>query len=69
MVQVGKKYFECGVIDEACILIEGEVIITDSDGNSETYVGGQAFILPAGFKGTWETVKPVKKYFAMHFNK
>ena len=23
--QVGKKYFECGVIDEACILIEGEV--------------------------------------------
>ncbi|KAG2431385.1 hypothetical protein HYH02_013372 [Chlamydomonas schloesseri] len=65
----GKKFFECGVVDEVCILIEGEVIITDDEGNSETYVGGEAFVLPAGFKGHWETVKPVRKYWVQYFNK
>jgi len=52
-------------IDEACYLIEGEVIITDRHGNSERFVAGEAFLLKRGFVGTWHMPCPILKYNAM----
>jgi uncharacterized cupin superfamily protein len=52
-------------IDEACYLIEGEVIITDRHGNSERFVAGEAFLLKRGFVGTWRMPCPILKYNAM----
>jgi uncharacterized cupin superfamily protein len=52
-------------IDEACFLIEGEVVITDRFGNSERYVAGEAFLLQRGFVGTWHMPTPILKYNAM----
>jgi len=52
-------------IDEACYLIEGEVIITDQNGNSEVFSAGEAFLLPQGFVGTWHMPRPIRKYNAM----
>jgi hypothetical protein len=52
-------------IDEACYLITGEVVITDSHGNSERFVAGDAFVLHRGFVGTWHMPVPIKKYNAM----
>jgi uncharacterized cupin superfamily protein len=52
-------------IDEACYLIEGEVIITDRYGNSERFVAGEAFLLHRGFVGTWHMPGPILKYNAM----
>ena len=52
-------------IDEACYLIEGEVVITDSYGNSERFRAGEAFLLRRGFAGTWHMPTPIKKYNAM----
>lgn len=52
-------------IDEACYLIEGEVIITDRHGNSERFVAGEAFLLKRGFVGTWRMPYPILKYNAM----
>jgi uncharacterized cupin superfamily protein len=52
-------------IDEACYLIEGEVIITDQHGNTERFVAGEAFLLHRGFVGTWHMPMPIKKYNAM----
>src|ERR1700753_539263 len=52
-------------IDEACYLIEGGVVITDSHGNSERFVAGEAFVLHRGFVGTWHMPVPIKKYNAM----
>jgi len=52
-------------IDEACYLIEGEVVITDRDGNSERFVAGEAFLLRQGFVGTWHMPVPIRKYNAM----
>jgi uncharacterized cupin superfamily protein len=52
-------------IDEACYLIEGEVIITDQHGNSERFVAGEAFLLKRGFVGTWHMPYPILKYNAM----
>lgn len=52
-------------IDEACYLIEGEVVITDRSGNSERFGPGEAFVLHRGFVGTWHMPGPIKKYNAM----
>jgi uncharacterized cupin superfamily protein len=51
-------------IDEACYLIEGEVIITDQHGHSERFVAGEAFLLTRGFHGTWHMPGPIRKYNA-----
>ncbi len=52
-------------IDEACYLIEGEVVITDRHGNSERFLAGEAFLLRRGFVGTWHMPVPIRKYNAM----
>jgi len=52
--------------DELCTLLEGEVRLTDSAGHTETYVVGDTFVIPRGFKGVWETVSPVRKFFAVN---
>jgi uncharacterized cupin superfamily protein len=52
-------------VDEACYLIEGEVIISDSHGNTERFVAGEAFLLHRGFVGTWHMPLPIRKYNAM----
>jgi uncharacterized cupin superfamily protein len=53
-------------IDEACYLIDGEVIITDAHGNTERFVAGEAFLLKRGFVGTWHMPCPILKYNAMY---
>lgn len=52
--------------DEMCVLIEGEVRLTDAAGHVETYVAGDTFMIPKGFKGVWETVRPVRKFYAIY---
>lgn len=52
-------------IDEACYLIDGEVIISDAHGNTERFVAGEAFLLKQGFVGTWHMPVPILKYNAM----
>jgi uncharacterized protein len=31
----------------------------------ETFGPGSAFLIPAGFKGSWETVETLRKYYAI----
>ena len=50
---------------EYCYLISGEVILRREDGAKWTLKKGDGFIIPAGFKGTWETVKKVKKHYVI----
>lgn len=52
--------------DEFCYIIEGEAVITDSEGVSERVVAGDAFCIPAGFSGTWETIGSVKKFYSIY---
>ena len=52
--------------DELCVLLAGKVRITDADGESQVYEAGDAFVIPCGFQGTWETVEPVRKFYATH---
>lgn len=48
---------------EFCSILEGRVRLTDAQGHVEIYSAGDAFIMPAGFKGVWETLDPVRKFF------
>ena len=50
---------------EFCGILSGRVILTDKAGRAEEFKAGDAFIVPAGFEGTWETVEPVKKWYAI----
>lgn len=51
--------------EEFCTFLAGQAILTDEDGTAETFVTGDAFIIPRGFKGTWETIEPVKKWYVI----
>lgn len=53
-------------VDELCVILEGVVRLTDASGKAETYRAGDTFLIPAGFKGVWETVEPVRKFYAVH---
>jgi len=52
--------------DEFCVILEGEAVITDSEGVETRVVQGDAFTVPAGFKGTWRTIGSVKKWYAIY---
>jgi uncharacterized protein len=50
---------------EFCHFIEGEAVLTNETGRSWRLKKGDGFIIPPGFKGTWETVKPVRKHYVI----
>jgi uncharacterized cupin superfamily protein len=50
---------------EFCHFIEGEAVLTNESGQSWRLRKGDGFIIPPGFKGTWETVKPVRKHYVI----
>jgi uncharacterized cupin superfamily protein len=55
--------------DELCVIIDGLVRVTDATGHVETYRPGDTFLIPKGFKGVWETVEPVRKFYAVYKSK
>ena len=50
---------------EFCHILEGEVRLTDEAGHCETYRAGDSFLIEPGFKGTWETVKKIRKFWVI----
>ncbi len=51
---------------EFCHIISGEVILTEEGKKKgHRFKKGDGFIIPPGFKGTWETVKKVKKHYVI----
>jgi uncharacterized cupin superfamily protein len=50
---------------EFCHFIAGKAILTNDKGKKWTLKKGDAFIIPAGFKGTWETVEKVRKHYVI----
>ncbi len=49
---------------EFCVLLEGQVEITDETGQTLRFTKGDALVIPKGFTGKWFMPVPVKKYFA-----
>ena len=50
---------------EFCQLTAGRVILTGEDGRVWHFASGDAWVIPAGFRGTWETVEPARKRYAI----
>ncbi len=50
---------------EFCHLLEGRVVLTSADGRRWHFNAGDAWVIPAGFSGTWETVEPARKRYAI----
>jgi hypothetical protein len=51
---------------EFCHIISGVVVLRKAgEKKSWRFKKGDAFIIPAGFKGTWETVKTVRKHYVI----
>ena len=50
---------------EFCHLLEGRVVLTSADGRRWHFNAGDAWVIPAGFSGTWETIEPARKRYAI----
>lgn len=44
-------------------ILEGQVKLTDEDGNSEVFGPGQGVMIKPGFDGIWESLTKVRKHF------
>lgn len=47
--------------DEFVVVLKGELILSDNDGNKATYRQGDMFMLPKGFMGTWEMTEEYRE--------
>ena len=43
--------------DEFVNVLEGELILTDTDGNKQTFKTGDSVLVPKGWMGTWDMPK------------
>lgn len=50
---------------ELCLLTEGRVRLTDAAGVACEFGPGEAFVIAAGFAGTWESIGRVTKFYAI----
>jgi uncharacterized cupin superfamily protein len=50
---------------ELCVLLEGRVRLTDAAGAAAEFGPGDAFVIAAGFRGTWESIGRVTKIYAI----
>ncbi len=50
---------------EFCQLTAGRVVLTADDGRAWQFGPGDAWVIPAGFRGTWETLEPAHKRYAI----
>lgn len=51
--------------EEFCVLLEGEVRLTDAGGVVRHFKPGDAFVVPGGFEGEWCNLTPVRKHYAI----
>lgn len=52
--------------DEFCQVLNGKVTLTDETGRESTFVAGESYVVPKGFKGTFRVVETMRKYYALH---
>jgi len=49
--------------DQCCFVLQGEMIITDRSGHTETFVPGEALMIPRGFNGSWTMTEHYRNFF------
>jgi len=51
--------------NELCVMTAGKVVIESASGERNTFATGDAFVVPAGFCGTWEVLEDCTKIYAI----
>ena len=51
--------------NELCVMTAGRVVIESDSGERCTFARGDAFVVPAGFSGTWEVLEDCSKIYAV----
>ena len=51
--------------NELCVMTAGRVVITSDTGERSEFGPGAAFVIPAGFTGTWEVLEDCAKVYAI----
>jgi uncharacterized cupin superfamily protein len=51
--------------DEFCMILSGHCQLIDDDGNARTFRGGDAFLIPNGFRGYWNVIETTTKHFVI----
>jgi uncharacterized cupin superfamily protein len=51
--------------NELCVMTAGRVILESVSGERTSFGSGEAFVVPAGFEGTWEVVEDCSKIYAI----
>jgi len=52
--------------DALNLIVRGKAVIADENGQTRAVGPGDAFVIPAGFRGTWEVLETVRKVYAIH---
>ncbi|MBV4461294.1 cupin domain-containing protein [Pseudomonas sp. COR58] len=50
---------------EYCEILQGVSVLRDNDGNAKTLRVGDRFVIPAGFRGTWEVLEACRKIYVI----
>jgi hypothetical protein len=51
--------------NELCVMTAGRVVITSDTGERQSFGPGDAFVVPAGFSGTWEVLEDCAKIYGI----
>jgi uncharacterized cupin superfamily protein len=51
---------------EFCHLLEGRVRLVDAAGTAREFGPGDTWVIPSGWRGTWETLEPARKYYVIY---
>ena len=51
--------------NELCVMTAGRVVIENGSGERASFGPGDAFVIPAGFTGTWEVTEDCTKIYAI----
>jgi len=51
--------------NELCVMVAGRVLLESAAGARESFGPGDAFVVPAGFVGTWEVLEDCTKIYAI----
>ena len=51
--------------NELCVITAGKVVLKGDDGAVNSFGAGDAFVVPAGFSGTWEVLVDCTKIYAI----
>lgn len=54
---------------EYCEIVQGVSVLRDETGGAKTLRAGDRFVIPAGFKGTWEVLESCRKVYVIFENK